>query len=284
MVTLDNLPTDVLFLVFGALADIDLQSLFTARRACRAFQAVVTDILDNRLTNHAAALHTLFESRFAVVFDSSKASAGYEARVFGARNAPFNSLPWASDPDTRAKHLREEASWRQLPLISPSGHLIQRVQQVHQAIYWDMEDTLESFDGGSIGVWRMVTEDTGEPQFYFHKGLPLGLYYNEIISCICASGGGWRTLWDTRVKDPEEFFKLRVDKFNGQFHGRRFPNYVHVEEIPSLFVQDTNYIIMHCLGTSEDEPSRENIDYPWRPDTIGKYQAHLETFPDPPWH
>lgn len=45
MVTiLTVLPTELLRLILSSLADVDLRSLFAARRTCKTFQALLTDI------------------------------------------------------------------------------------------------------------------------------------------------------------------------------------------------------------------------------------------------
>jgi hypothetical protein len=46
MVTLIELPTELLRLVLQHLADINLCAFFTARRTCRAVQTTITDIID----------------------------------------------------------------------------------------------------------------------------------------------------------------------------------------------------------------------------------------------
>lgn len=111
MITLDKLPLDMLRPIFAALANVIMLSLITSRRECRALQLIVTEILNKSLTDHGAAMQTLFMSRFRTIFDSSKAS--HEFRPIAAYtlgHAPFYSLPWASDSDTRAKYLCEKAS------------------------------------------------------------------------------------------------------------------------------------------------------------------------------
>jgi hypothetical protein len=276
MDTLDNLPTDVVFPIFGALADIDLQSLFVARRACRAFQRVVTHILDKQLKTHAVALQTFLEAHFGAVFDSVEASAESEPRLrYGYGYAPFHSLPWASDPNLRAKHIREEASWRCIPLISPSGHLVQRLQVVQQEKYRSWED-VNDFSGGDVGIWKMVTEDTGKCHFYFPEGLTLGMYYNEVIFVpedrLC---GGWKTLWETRIKDPMEFERLRLDLVNGRIE------LLLEEEIYALFSHDTNYLLLFYLGKGGYKRPGKNREERWYPALIGEHSSYVQSFPLP---
>jgi hypothetical protein len=110
MVTLFELLTDFLCLIFTPLDNIDLLLLLISRRVCRAFQAVVTDILTNTITNHIVAIHTLPMSHFLLVFDSSKAGAEFQPRSeFSLGYAPFYSLPWASNSELRVKYLGKEA-------------------------------------------------------------------------------------------------------------------------------------------------------------------------------
>lgn len=88
-----------------------------------------------------------------------------------------------------------------------------------------------------MGIWKMVTYDTGECHFYFPEGLTIGMYYNEVISVpgdrLC---DGWKTLWETRIKDPMEFERLRLDLINGRI------KYLLEEEIQAVFSHDTNHL------------------------------------------
>jgi hypothetical protein len=129
MVALIKLPTEIMRLILGALADVDLQSLFASRRTCKAFQAIVTDIL-NTSADHIVAVHTFIVSHFSPVLDTSTAQLHYQPDTRHPY-VPIAALPWALNPSTREKWVREEASWRQLPLISPLGNLVQRLQTVH---------------------------------------------------------------------------------------------------------------------------------------------------------
>jgi hypothetical protein len=45
MAFITDLPTEILRLIFIAVADINLVDLFASRRTCKAFQIVITDIL-----------------------------------------------------------------------------------------------------------------------------------------------------------------------------------------------------------------------------------------------
>ena len=132
-------------------------SLFSSQRACRAFQVIITDILSELLINHRVALQTLFMLHFATVFDSSNASAEFQPRAaYTLGHAPFYSLPWASDPDTRAKYICEEASWRQLPLISSSRHLVRRLQTVTQESNGPWDDMIYGLRGGNLEFRRIA--------------------------------------------------------------------------------------------------------------------------------
>ena len=137
---------------------------------------------------------------------------------------------------------------------------------------------LDNLTGGNIGMWKMVAEDTGELQFYFPEGLTLGILYNEVIVGCNRIAGGWKTLWETRVKDPVEFHKLRLDLCTGRLE------FFHEDEVPSLFVQDTSYVLLLRLGKGGSKLPGKNIDHPWWPTSIGEYTSHLETFPEPPWN
>jgi hypothetical protein len=59
MTALIELPTEILHLIFGALADVDLLSLFTSRATCKTIQTIITDIVDNTIANHDVAVHGL---------------------------------------------------------------------------------------------------------------------------------------------------------------------------------------------------------------------------------
>lgn len=72
---------------------------------------------------------------------------------------------------------------------------------MQKAKYRSWED-VNDFSGGDVGIWKMVTQDTGEYHFYFPEELTISMYYNEVISGpgdrLC---DGWKTLWETRIKD-----------------------------------------------------------------------------------
>jgi hypothetical protein len=129
MVDLTELLTEIMRLILGALADVDLKSVLASRRTCKAFQAIVTDIL-NTPADHGIAIHAFIFTHFSSVLDTSTVQLQYQPDPRHPYT-PFAALPWASNLSTRGKWVREEASWRQLPLVSPLGNLVQRLQTVH---------------------------------------------------------------------------------------------------------------------------------------------------------
>lgn len=119
-------------------------------------------------------------------------------------------------------------------------------------MYRSWED-INDLNGGDVGIWKMVTGDTGECHFYFPEGLTLSMYYNEVIFVpedrLC---GGWKTLWETRVKDPMEFERLRLDLVNGRVELLR------EKKVFSLFAHDTNCLPLFYFGKGVNERSGKN--------------------------
>jgi hypothetical protein len=109
MVTLLELPTESLRLIVGALAHVELLSLFTARRTCRTIHAVIIDILDNTIANHGVAVCARVMSQISTVLDSWVADESYQPSIL-LPCVPNAALPWVSNPKRRAKHLRMEVS------------------------------------------------------------------------------------------------------------------------------------------------------------------------------
>jgi hypothetical protein len=70
MVTLIELTTEILSLMLGALADIDLLSLFTARQTCKTIQTFITNIFDETIANNGVAVHNLIVSQFSTALNS----------------------------------------------------------------------------------------------------------------------------------------------------------------------------------------------------------------------
>jgi hypothetical protein len=69
-VVLIKLLTEIIRIILGALADVDLRSLFTFRQTCKAFQAVVTDILNQTSADHGLAIHAVLILHFLPVLES----------------------------------------------------------------------------------------------------------------------------------------------------------------------------------------------------------------------
>lgn len=271
MPTLIELPTELLLLIFGSLADLDLLSLFASRRTCRTIQTVVTDIISNTISGHGLAVHALLQSHFSPLLDSSTVVAKYEPSDMEGHR-PFYALPWASDPAIRAKYLREEASWRQIPLASASGHLVHRLQVVFQE--QDSTDEIYLFCGGHVG-FRMDVED-GKMRFHFPQGVGVGLLYDMLLHYRQSYlFGGWQLLPETRVEDPEEFEWVLQDLADNT----RLMSGV---EIKSLFTHDIHHALLLFIGEPEVSTER-NTGELWTPEQIGKDHLHIEEFPGVPW-
>jgi hypothetical protein len=78
----------------------------------------------------------------------------------------------------RAKYLREEASWRQLPSVSSSGHHVLRLQVVFQE--QRLTDEIQSLYGGHVGL--RINAEEGGLHFHNPQGLRVGLSYDMIVS------------------------------------------------------------------------------------------------------
>lgn len=147
------------------------------------------------------------------------------------------------DPLTRDKYLRKEASWRQIPLISQSGHLTHWLQYIRHYREWD---DITELSGGHIGfqIWDLRYQDGPEPHFYFPKGLDLGLYWDLLLeSGAQALSGGWKMCWDTRVGDVEIWKKFCEDLHFS--HDLRGPT---DDEIAELFTIDRAYSLLRFYG------------------------------------
>jgi hypothetical protein len=149
MAFLTDLPTELLRLILAAVANINLIHVFASRRTCRAFHAVITNMLTKTPSKLGLPIHTFLNTYFLPVFDSL--ATGPSNQGCGTHPAaPFSAMPWAISPSTRAPWLREEASWRSLALASPSRNLIQRLQLV-SADQKFSPDPIDYLTGGYVG-------------------------------------------------------------------------------------------------------------------------------------
>jgi hypothetical protein len=271
MVTLMELPTEILRLILGALANMDLLSLFASRRTCRAIQTISTDILDNTIANHGVAVHNLVMSQFSSVLDSRSAGPPYQPS-FELPCAPYAALPWVSNPERREKYLRMEASWRQIPLASPSGQLVHTMQVVRQSQN-HFPGPVIYLTGGVVGSRMMV--DEGEEHYDFPKGLKLGLVYDMMIQNVGTDQQDWELLFETGVRDPLEFgdFMRSVRSDDREA--------ATLEEVRSHFEHKDHCALM-LISTSEwcshyEGPKRDL----WEPEVLGEDCETCRDFPMP---
>jgi hypothetical protein len=270
MVTLIEFPTEILSLILGALADIDLQSLFTARRVCKIFQIVVTDILDNTIANHGVAVHDLIMSQFSTVLDSRVAGAPYQPSAM-LPCAPYAALPWFSSPEGRAKYARMEASWRQLPLSSPSGQLLHRLEVVEQQQNYIPGEI--NYLAGGVAGFRMRM-DEGNEHYDFPKGFTLGMIYDMIIQIARSDCRDWKLVFETGVQDPRAFGKFMMDfctseAESGESESNVLSYFEHKEHCALMLISTSNWW-KHYEG-----PDREL----WQPETLGEDEYVRRDFP-----
>ena len=106
-----------------------------------------------------------------------------------------------------------EASWRQLPLITPFGFVVHSTQRL--TIHGDFFDYIQGFVGADIGY---PVEGYDEPVYEPPGGVRLGWLYHLIIthnaSYPNSLGNGWRILFDTRVRDAEECWRISSSNTN----------------------------------------------------------------------
>lgn len=199
MPSLTDMPIEIFRLILEALADSDLISLFASCRTCKVFHTITTDIACKTMSNHGQGIHAFIMSHFSSILDSASAPTWYAA---------FYALPWTMNERVRTKYLREAASWREIPLASTNGNIIQRLEMIVQSQYFD--DEIYCITGGHVG-WGSDPDGTVE-NYHFPKGVSLGMLYDLLVSSGNGRlSGGWTLLFETRVRDTKEFESLRMN-------------------------------------------------------------------------
>ncbi|KAF2274879.1 uncharacterized protein EI97DRAFT_468463 [Westerdykella ornata] len=257
-----SIPPELLRLILSALADIDLPSLYTSRRTCRTINNIVTDILKTLSKNHAAAISSFLQSHFAPVLDSSAASPENIPIEKPRGWTPFHALPWACNRARRRRYLREEASWRKIPMVSPSGHPIQRLQFVttksNESIPYK-----EVLQGGDVCFLVVAGENL--EIYEFPQGIGLGMLWDVVVrqSTGCDNWyWGWKLYFETRITDLEEFLEPWRER----------------EDVASLvkdrlFTYDRHYAVLLFGETILDRGSG-NGKVSWTPQRLGEWEAH----------
>ncbi|KAF2275940.1 uncharacterized protein EI97DRAFT_474586 [Westerdykella ornata] len=247
MTTLASLPSELLHLILEWLADIDLRSLFASRRTCHAFQTLATDILENPsyLARHGVSINKFLQSHFGPILDSSAAGEDNQPS-YGQGYVPYFGLPWTVDANVRETYLRVEASWRRIPLSSPSGHIVRKLQQIYSSSQYDDEGkvSLNHLTGGDVWFYNIASD--GAERHQFPEGVPLGLLYDMILgyseSLAC---GGWELLFDTSVADCERWRRL-VGRCTAP------GEHVRHEDVKALFVHEPNTALLYFPGFERD--------------------------------
>ncbi|KAF2275941.1 uncharacterized protein EI97DRAFT_61278 [Westerdykella ornata] len=263
MATLLQLPREIVFQVLGAVADVDIRALFTVRRTCQLLHLVATHIITKDMhRRHGIAIHRFLQSHFLPIMDSSKAGAN-DQPAYQDGSRPFYSLPWASDPEIRLRYLRREATWRQIPLVSSSGHLIKRMQTVHQTCpHWD--DVISDLAGADVTFY--IWDEEGAAHYFFPQGIPLGFYYDNLLGYFLdLLKGGWKLLPGMRV-DTDAFLELQ------ERLGRTTNT-----EVMRTFMKDTQFAVLLFLGTPNNGSSEKRKEA-WRPTQLGDDWNSVLTF------
>jgi hypothetical protein len=275
MAFITDLPTEILRLIFIAVADINLVDLFASRRTCKAFQIVITDILTKSPSILGLPIHAFLTSHFRPILDSASVGPEYAPAETNHPYAPFTAMPWASDPSIRSKWIREEASWWCIPLASPSGHLVQWLQSV-EADQDHFPGEITHVTGGHVAFFFAAQGDEYIQRIHFPHGIPLGLVYDMIIA---HSGNhcDWKLLFETRVGDPDAFHKFCQATWIGEA-----PDNLSEEDVKRFFTYDKDVAVM-LVGTSGwwDAYNGKRREL-WEPHVIGD-DTHFEVeFPLPP--
>jgi hypothetical protein len=131
----------------------------------------------------------------------------------------------------------------------------------------DYEENLVGYITGGYVEFRLrapETEDGFIIKHIFPLGLPLGLFYDMMVS-YDSGLTEWKMLFETRVKDPHQF-----DQFCRALCSVGGPDYVSLDEIKGYFTQDGECALM-LTGSAErwsryKGPEREGL---WEPEKIG---------------
>lgn len=179
MVNLLHIPTEILRLILSALFDIDVFSFFTARRTCKTFQNLITDILEISINDHGVTVDRFLEKHFLALLNST--AKRIEPIFYRSSTdcfAPLRTMPWAVNSSTREKYLRPNASWLRLPLFSESGNLVRRLQII---VLQGETNPIDPFGliGGDVHFPPPHDNlDTRKPA----GGVTIGMLYNAVIS------------------------------------------------------------------------------------------------------
>ncbi|KAH7128637.1 hypothetical protein B0J11DRAFT_525405 [Dendryphion nanum] len=255
------LPNELLRLIFSHLADLSLRSLFASRRICTKFQAIITETVTKDLSHHTTAIYELIQSHFAPLIDFRNNGPPKYYNGLNDRLAPFRSFPWASDPSTRAKYLRQDASWYHIPLVSDSATIVYRMQVVYVSGEY-LTDYIEDCGGGNVRFdFPTVNDEEGaeyDDSLYYKppNGVTLGWLYDLIIAqdglYPNPLGGGWEVLFGMRVGDEKALNDLG-GSMRSTNHGHAM---VESKSVREMLVHDADYAVLWLFGgwpVEEDE-------------------------------
>lgn len=165
---LTDLPPELLSLTLSHLADLDIRSLLVARSTCKAFKAHVQDVLKITSANYGLSLHEFATTYFPALLDSSIAEGRTRYLQSCDNLAPLRTLPWTSDPISREKWERKDASWCRLPLVTETGIIVRPMQAV---TIFRRDDEVEYLRGRDIlfplcTLWKDENFANDEKQDY----------------------------------------------------------------------------------------------------------------------
>ncbi|KAF2750974.1 hypothetical protein M011DRAFT_391897, partial [Sporormia fimetaria CBS 119925] len=202
MVSLLDLPTEIVQLIISELADLDFGAIFVARQACKTLDNIVTNILSTTYTKHGLAIHAFLKANFSPLLDSSTAKTViyyHHDDIF----APIRCLPWASQSSTREKWLRPEATWYRIPLVSPSGNIVRRLQ----VVAWYPSVWESAVTGDQVHFW--LGDEEADFELQPAGGITIGWLYDTLLKTQGAIeqplGDGWEVLFEREVQDLASF-------------------------------------------------------------------------------
>ncbi|KAF2742159.1 hypothetical protein M011DRAFT_490817 [Sporormia fimetaria CBS 119925] len=114
--------------------------------------------------------------------------------------------------ERREKFLRKEATWRQIPLASPSGRLVCKLQAVFAD--QDFVNEINSLEGGDMGFYDPDFNSLPQRAVFLPQGIKLGWYYNELLSHRFER---LRAGYDDKFGYHVDWIKDEIDKRLDQF-------------------------------------------------------------------
>ncbi|KAH7080577.1 hypothetical protein BKA63DRAFT_591187 [Paraphoma chrysanthemicola] len=248
MMRLLDLPTEVLRLTLSHLLDIDIRTFLVSRSTCKTLEANIKDILEIDFLDHGLAFHALLASHFHALFDSS--AVGPIRYLIPRDNlAPLRTLPWTSNTDIRKKWERQEASWRRLPLASPTGAIVRGLQMVSVQRH---RDDIAGVYGNDVmfPIWTLSNDESltseehmlpGGACYIPPYGVTIGWLYDFIIGADAFVGEGWKLHFETKISDPAEFAERSRLVGSGEKEG---PEDEIMEIFMELFVVDKGCAVL----------------------------------------